>query len=259
MIYLPMFMNLSVLLWCAYCILLYTYGSVWIISRHKRCFDGLIALQFRSLCDFITRWLLYESVAGFRSLKRGGQRPVVYTTLLAHNPLHDDRLQRLRTRPALLWRWLNDAGESVLGISKAASEWIIIIIIVVVVVVVVVVFINAWRWCYDIPTYINYIIHNAKTMCGAVHAVIIYVVMVFTTIVFTENRRVRCTHTHTLIIGQRISEKGGFRPTICWQPSSTPTAVKATAAAAAANENVGLSINRSLGATSRRQIVCIFV
>lgn len=75
-------------------------------------------------------------------------------------------------------------------------------------------------------------------------------------IVFTENRRVRCTHT--LIIGQRISEKGGFQPAICWHPSSTPTVVKATAAAAAANENVGLSINRTLGAPRRQQIVYIY-
>jgi len=76
-------------------------------------------------------------------------------------------------------------------------------------------------------------------------------------IVFTENRRVRCTHT--LIIDQRISEKGGFQPAICWHPSSTPTAVKATAAAAAANEIVGLSINRALGAPRRQQIVYTYI
>lgn len=30
-------------------------------------------------------------------------------------------------------------------------------------------------------------------------------------------------NTQTLIIGQRISEKGGVRPAICWPLSSTPT------------------------------------
>lgn len=32
---------------------------------------------------------------------------------------------------------------------------------------------------------------------------------------------------HALIIGQRISEKGGVLVTICWQSASTPTVIKA--------------------------------